>query len=233
MKKFVFHIEIIKLKKVWRFSEYHRIMARLLDEPQRKLLDLLKSDGSISDSLTLREIWERIGMGYAQGVINKFRQLENKGYIRKDERGVYQVLKDPVENLFHFPLVGFAQCWNLAQMTLDDVSEQEVIPFPTKTLPINSKEELGRFFFTRAKWDSMEPDIRDWDLVLIRCQTDTAESNKTLLVHNGTPKIKYIKSGMNGQYGLVSLNKNIDTLEIIPKDEIAIIGTVKLVISSH
>ncbi len=56
MKKFVFHIEIIKLKKVWRFSEYHRIMARLLDEPQRKLLDLLKSDGSISDSLTLREI---------------------------------------------------------------------------------------------------------------------------------------------------------------------------------
>jgi phage repressor protein C with HTH and peptisase S24 domain len=113
------------------------------------------------------------------------------------------------------------------------VTEQERIPFPTKTLPIGSKEDLGRFFFTKAKGNSMEPDIHDWDLVLVRHQADPTESDKVLLVHNGTPKIKYIKSKWDWGYELVSLNKNIDTLEVVPKDELSVVGVVKLVVSSH
>lgn len=208
-------------------------MSKPLDTSQKKLLDLLKNSGEIVASLTLREIGERIGIDYAQWVINKLRQLENKGFIRKDEQGVYQVLKDPVEDVFRFPLIGFAQCWNLAETLLDDITEQERIPFPTKTLPMGSKEDLSKFFFTRAKWNSMEPAIYDWDLVLIRIQTSPTESDKVLLVHNGTPKIKYIKSKGSWWYGLVSLNKNIDTLEVVPKDELSVVGVVRLVVSRH
>lgn len=126
-------------------------MSKPLDIQQKKLFELLKANRHITETLTLKEIGERIGVDYAQGVLNKLRQLENKGYIRKDEQGVYKVLKDPVEDVFYFPLIGFAQCGNLAETSLEDISEQDKIPFPTKTLPIGSKEDLGKFFFTRAK----------------------------------------------------------------------------------
>lgn len=85
-------------------------MTKPLDPQQKKLFELLKSDRHITETLTLKEIGERIGVDYAQGVLNKLRQLENKGYIRKDEQGIYKVLKDPVEDIFYFPLIGFAQC---------------------------------------------------------------------------------------------------------------------------
>ena len=85
-------------------------MSKPLDTPQKKLFELLKENGHITETLTLKEIGERIGVDYAQGVLNKLRQLANKGYIRKDEQGIYQVLKDPVEDVFYFPLIGFAQC---------------------------------------------------------------------------------------------------------------------------
>lgn len=207
-------------------------MAKPLDPQQKKLFDLLKSDNSLMEALTLKEIGERIGIDYAQGVLNKLRQLENKGYIRKDEQGIYQVLKDPVEDIFYFPLVGFAQCWNLAHASLDEISEQERIPFPTKTLPISSREDLGNFFFTRAKGNSMEPAIYEDDLVLIKYQKEATESDKTLLVHNGTPKIKYLRK-KDQQFALFSLNKDIDDFELSLKDDVDIVGVVKLVVSAR
>ncbi|OIP51970.1 hypothetical protein AUK10_04280 [Candidatus Gracilibacteria bacterium CG2_30_37_12] len=207
-------------------------MSKPLDIQQKKLFELLKANRRITETLTLKEIGEQIGIDYAQGVINKLRQLENRGYIRKDEKGIYQVLKDPIEDIFYFPLIGFAHCGNLVETSLDDISEQERIPFPTKTLPIGSKEDLGKFFFTRAKGNSMEPAIYEDDLVLIKYQKEATESDKTLLVHNGTPKIKYLKA-TDGQYTLFSLNKHTDTLELSPKDEVDIIGVVKLVVSAR
>lgn len=207
-------------------------MTKPLDTQQQKLFELLKENGHITETSTLKEIGERIGINYAQGVLNKLRQLENKGYVRKDEKGVYRVLKDPVEDIYYFPVIGFAQCGNLVATSLDEIEEQERIPFPTKTLPISSKEDLGRFFFTKAKGDSMEPDIKEWNLLLIKSQKEATASDKTLLIHNGTPKIKYLKETTNGQLALFSLNKNIDTFELSPKEKISIIGVVKLVVSS-
>lgn len=78
----------------------------------------------------------------------------------------------------------------------------------------------------------MEPAIYEDDLVLIKYQKEATESDKTLLVHNGTPKIKYLKA-TDGQYTLFSLNKHTDTLELSPKDEVDIIGVVKLVVSAR
>ena len=77
----------------------------------------------------------------------------------------------------------------------------------------------------------MEPDIKDWDLLLVKSQKEATSSDKALLVHNGTPKIKYLKE-KNGQYVLFSLNKDIDDFELSSKDKVDIIGVVKLVISN-
>lgn len=206
-------------------------MSKPLDIYQKRLFDLLKSDPTVTKETTLKEIGEYIGIGYTQGVINKLKQLENKGFIRKDENGIYRVLQNPVEDVYYFPLIGFAQCGNLRQLSLDDIVAQDRIALSTKTLPIGSKEELKKFFFTKAKGNSMEPDIHEGDLVLIKAQKEASASDKALLVHNDAPKIKYIRQ-KNGQYALFSLNKDIDDFELSPKDEVEVVGVVKLVISN-
>ena len=78
----------------------------------------------------------------------------------------------------------------------------------------------------------MEPAIHEDDLVLVKYQKEATASDKALLIHNGTPKIKYLKA-TDGKYALFSLNKNIDTFELSPKDEVDIIGVVKLVVSAR
>lgn len=78
----------------------------------------------------------------------------------------------------------------------------------------------------------MEPAIYEDDLVLIKYQKEATASDKALLIHNGTPKIKYLKA-TDGQYALFSLNKHTDTFELSPKDEVDIIGVVKLVVSAR
>ena len=207
-------------------------MSKPLDTQQKKLLELLKSDAEIFNTLTLREIGEKIGTGYAQGVLNKLKQLENKGYIRKDESGTYQVLKDPVDGIHFFPFIGFAQCGNFKGASLNEIEVQEKIPFPTKTLSLGSKADLGKFFFTKAKWSSMAPDIYEGDLLLVKVQKKALPNDKVLLLHNGMPKIKYLKQ-KDGQYILFSLNRNIDDFELSDSVGIEIIGVVKLVISHH
>ena len=78
----------------------------------------------------------------------------------------------------------------------------------------------------------MEPAIYENDLVLVKYQKEATESDKTLLIHNGTPKIKYLKS-TDGKYMLFSLNKSSDTVELSPKDKVDIVGVVKLVVSAR
>lgn len=129
-------------------------------------------------------------------------------------------------------MLGFAQCGNLRQLTLDDIAVHDRIALSTKTLPIRENEDLQRFFFTRARGNSMEPDIHDGDLVLIRQQYESTPSDKTLLVHDGEPKIKYIKEH-SGQYTLFSLNKSIDEVEISDKNDVDVLGVVKMVMSAH
>ena len=206
-------------------------MPRPLDKYQKSLLRLLWTREDILETLTLREIGEQIGIGYPQGVVNKLKQLENKGHVRKDENGTYRVLKDPVEDVWYFPLIGFAQCGNLAQMTLDDIQATDKIALSTKTLSLSSKEDLTKFFFTKAKGNSMEPEIHEGDLILIKQQSEATESDKALLIHNGSPKIKYLRQ-KNGQYALFSLNEEVDSYKLSPTvDNVQVVGIVKMVIS--
>ena len=77
----------------------------------------------------------------------------------------------------------------------------------------------------------MEPVIHEGDLILVKQQKEATENDKVLLVHNGTPKIKYLKQ-KNGHHVLFSLNKDIDDFELSTKDNVEIIWVVKLIISN-
>lgn len=208
-------------------------MKKPLDSYQEKLFNLIKDSPEDIEWLTLQQIDnEYLHIGYTQWVINKFKQLEAKWYIKKDENGIYRAMKDMMEDIFYFPVLGFAQCWNKENLSLDTINSSERLAFPTSELPVINKEDLWKFFFTRAKWESMIPDIKDGDLVLVKMQTESNPSDMTLVIHNSLPKIKHIiQSGKT--FALVSLNKEVPDLEIANEDNLEIVGVVKKVISSH
>lgn len=208
-------------------------MKKQLDSYQKKLLKLIQDSPDEIAGLTLQQIDdEYLHIGYTQWVINKLKQLEAKGFIKKDENSIYRAIKDSINDIFYFPILGFAQCGNKDNFDLDSISSTERLGFPTSELPVMSNEDLEKFFFTRAKWNSMVPDIKDGDLVLVKLQPDSNPSDMTLIIHNGSPKIKHItQSGKT--FALVSLNKEVPDLEIAYGDDLKIIWVVKKVISSH
>lgn len=205
-------------------------MPKPLDDQQKKLLEVLKSDPDAFRVLTLREIGEKIGVDYAQWVLNKIKQLENRGYVRKDESGSYWVLKEPVEGIYFFPFVSFSHCGSILESGKDDIESKEKIPFPTKTLPISSKSDLRRLFFTRAKYGG-DGGSKDGDLLLVKRQNTTTEKDTALVLHNGTPKIRYLNQ-KDGKCVLIPIDRNTENIELADPEEIAVVGVVKTIISN-
>lgn len=68
----------------------------------------------------------------------------------------------------------------------------------------------------RAVGKSMEPEIHEGDLLLIRQQTAYQPNDKVLIIHETKPKIKLIKETPNGHF-LISLNQSFDDV-LIQKD---------------
>ena len=206
----------------------------LLDSSQKKLLKIIKNNSY--KAFSTEEIMSYIDVTYPQAINNKLKQLENKWYVRRDSNWDYIALDEPVEEIFYFPLIGFAQCWNLTTNEIYDINYLDTFPFPTKELDIKSNEDLKNYFFTKAKWESMLPLIKENDLVLVKIQKDRVSPwYNTLVIHNWKPKIKRVFfDSEKGIYTLISINPQFPEMEISkPDDELDVIWVVKKVISSH
>lgn len=203
----------------------------ILDNAHNALLDLINSGrfSRIKKSMTLQEVADEIWLKSPQAVKWKLKQLEDKGYIRYDEEWEYKALSVAIPDIVYFPLLGFAQCWNLQGRHISDMTNVEKMPFPTKILSFitNSPEELQKYFLIRADGDSMEPDIKEWDIVLIKEQKECFPSDNTLIIHNGIPKIKQIVNLWNAGWVLMSKNPAHQPVHIKEGDELFIVGIVK------
>lgn len=203
---------------------------KTLDDIQIALIDFFKQ---VSPELwlTLREIANEIGVSHPQTVLNKLNQLVAKWYFVKDEKW-YRLLKENVDekhinDIIYLPIYGFAQCGNQWKAIVSEYS-QETLPITTALIGTG---DLNRCFFVRAKGDSMEPKIQDWDLVLIRQQDSYDLNDYVFVVHNTLPKLKKIIK-KKGVFMLESVNRFFDKVEISPFDETKIIGVVKRVIKN-
>lgn len=194
-----------------------------LDEIQKALIEFFSKldDGY---GLTLRDIAASIGVNHAQTVLNKLNQLIKLGYFVKDPQG-YRLIKNFDDGIFFIPVYWFAQCGNRWTAILQEYT-QEKIPVTLQLIWTSSVENC---FFMRAKGNSMEPKIYDWDLVLIRQQESYDESDFVFSVHNWLPKLKKIVQKADKKY-LVSLNRDFEDLEISEYDETLIIWVVKKII---
>lgn len=204
----------------------------ILDTSQSNLLKIIKSWRLWTMDVDL--IMSEVGVSYPQAIYNKLKQLENKWFIRKNNNWDYYALREPIDDVYYFPLIWFAQCWNLVNSDITDINHSDTIAFSTKALSLDWTDDLQNYFFTKAKWDSMLPVIKENDLVLIKLQPTSEVSDYTLLVHNGKPKIKRVFVGGDWKYSLISLNPHFPELEVWNKneDEMEIIWIVRKVISS-
>ncbi len=200
-----------------------------LDDVQKALILFFKKNTN-EEGITLREIAAEIWVKHPQTVLNKLNQLVLKGYFVKDEKGyrlVRESVTDKYTDIVQLPIFGFAQCGNQWKAVINEYT-QERIPV---TMAFVWVSDLENCFFVRAKWNSMEPKIQDWDLVLIHQQDSYDENDFVFVVHNQLPKLKRIKKTEDWIF-LESVNRFFDNVEISPFDETKVIWVVKKIIKN-
>jgi SOS-response transcriptional repressor LexA len=200
-----------------------------LDDIQRALIVFFKKNTG-GEWLTLREMASAIWVKHPQTILNKLNQLVLKWYFIKNNSW-YKLIRESVqskfEDIIQIPVFGFAQCGHQGKAVIDEYS-QEKIPV---TLAFIWTSDVQNSFFVRAKWNSMEPKIQDWDLVLIRQQETYDSSDFVFVVHNELPKLKKIIKQKDSFY-LESVNRFFDNVELSKYDNTKIIGVVKKIIKS-
>lgn len=204
-------------------------MYKEIDDIQKALIMFFKKNVH-EEGLTLREIASEIWVKHPQTVLNKLNQLVLKGYFVKDEKGyrlVRESITDKFTDIIQLPIFGFAQCGNQGKSIINEYS-QEKMPV---TMAFIGTSDINNCFFVRAKGNSMEPKIQDWDLVLIRQQDHYDENDFVFVVHNKLPKLKKIIK-QDDQFFLESINRFFDKIEIDPYDETKVIGVVKKIIKN-
>ena len=200
-----------------------------LDDVQKALILFFKKNTNW-EWLTLREIAAEIWVKHPQTVLNKLNQLVLKWYFVKDEkwyRLVRESVTDKYTDIVQLPIFWFAQCWNQWKAVINEYT-QERIPV---TMAFVWLQDLENCFFVRAKWNSMEPKIQDWDLVLIHQQESYEPNDYVLIVHNQLPKLKRIIKNDDWVF-LESVNRFFDKVEVDPYDETKIIWVVKKIIKN-
>jgi repressor LexA len=194
---------------------------------ERLLILMRKKKGDIED-LSLRKIGEMVDVfNKPQIIAHHLQKLEEKGYIRKDSPASkkYIVLNKPISDVVWINRYGFAQCGPEGLLGDDEILEK--IPLSSKTFNI---EKPDNYFLVEARGKSMEPLIKDGDLILAKKQIHINNGQLAVVVHDETPKIKKVITDSK-TYCLVSLNPEYSEENIIENEnDLRVVGLVKSII---
>lgn len=197
----------------------------LLHPHQQTLYELLLESNDPEESFTLDGMREVLGVKSLNTVVHHLKQLEKKGYIRRNgDYGNIEVLPAPVRDILYLNLYATVGCSPQGFFNDDNVKER--IPFPAKKMRVNANS-----FLVEARGDSMEPLVHDQDLVLVD-RTDIVSSHDTAVVvlNDGGAVLKKYYEG-SGQVILQSLNSKYQPIVINP-DEVRVVGIVRGVVRS-
>ena len=191
---------------------------------QQKIYDLIKK--GYQDNLSLREIAILIGEKNHQNVAHHVRQLEKKGFIRKNPSNPQEieVLKDPIEDAVYLSIFGFAQCGPAGLLAQDNLSDKVAI-----SSKLFGMKDPSEFFCVRARGKSMEPQVYERDLIIAHKQQDIENNQIAVIVHNEIPKIKKVLR-MDNHIVLFSFNPAFAPEELKEDDSFQIYGKVKHII---
>ena len=174
-----------------------------LHKTQQKLLKLLEK--YLDNPLTIRALQEELGVSSPSIVQHHLLQLEKRGHLKRNPANPkdYQVLGTPERAVVYLNLYGLAQCGPNGSIL--DGSPIDKIPISSKIL----KFPASQAFIVRAKGNSMEPKIKQGDLVIAQQASKAENGDLVVCVNNEEALIKkYFKQ--NKGILLQSLNSDYE-----------------------
>lgn len=193
-----------------------------LHENQVSLLKLL--DEHIDSPLTIRQIQESLNFSSSSMVAHHIQKLEKKGYLKRNPHNPrdYQVFLNPERPIIYLSLYGNAQCG--INGTILDGTPIDKIPIASRLLKFRAIEG----FIVTAKGNSMEPLIKEGDLVIAQKKNEAVNGEKIVCVYGEKVLIKkFFKQ--NNTITLTSLNSENHS-PIIVNDYFKIEGIVRNVL---
>ncbi len=190
-----------------------------LHESQQSLYEYLLK----GEDITLDNMREELGVNSINTVVHHLKQLEKKGYIRRNgDFGQIEVLPAPVRDIVYLNLYGMVACGRDGFFNEDNVIDR--IPFPAKQLRVNPDS-----FLVEARGDSMEPLIHNRDLVLVD-KVPVSSGDTAVVVHEDGAKLKKV-SRHKDRFLLESLNSKYPP-EVVKTEDIRTVGVFRGVVRS-
>ncbi|PIY18114.1 peptidase S24 [Candidatus Dojkabacteria bacterium CG_4_10_14_3_um_filter_Dojkabacteria_WS6_41_9] len=192
---------------------------------QKRMLELLLKNQAYP--LSIREIQEALSISSTSVVAHHLKQLERKGYLSRDPANPrdYKIIADPDDSdIFYANVYGMAQCG--PNGTILDGHPLERLPFAKRLITF----PLEQVFIVAAKGDSMEPKIKERDLVVAKMQSGADTGSIIVGVHNSKVLIKQYHITKEGII-LTSYNPKYAPIRVVREEDLIIEGIVKSVIS--
>ncbi|MBC3759243.1 MarR family transcriptional regulator [Hyunsoonleella sp. SJ7] len=193
-----------------------------LHENQIALLKLLHEQ--IDNPLTIRQIQDNLNFSSSSMVAHHIQKLEQKGYLKRNPNNPrdYQVFLNPERPIIYLNLYGNAQCGKNG--TILDGIPIDKIPIASRLLKFPAHEG----FIVTAKGNSMEPFIKEGDLVIAQKKDNAENGEKIVCVYGEKVLIKRFFQ-QNDTITLTSLNSE-NHPPIIVADYFKIEGVIKNVL---
>lgn len=203
-----------------------------LTPKQNEVLQVLREHFKAhTESPTIDELRELIGVKYKRSVIQFLNALEEKAFInraRNTQRGI--TMLNPIEdlpNMITVPVKGIAGCDNVAVFA--EETHDDAIIVDRNLIPSSTNEIIA----VRAYGNSMQSaGISDGDHVLVEITENVSSGDRVLAIVGDMAVIKRIK--FNGDHVVL----NPDSLDgqykpIILKEKPTIVGRVLIVIDTQ
>jgi repressor LexA len=162
-------------------------MHAVLTERQRSILDFITASIRDSGAPSYREIADHFGITVG-GLQKQLKALEAKGVLRRATNGAARALRVPaipsINGLSALPILGRVRA-GIPVEAIEHVEDH---------LLLDRTVAKGVEYVLLAKGDSMEPDILEGDLLLVRCTSD-ADNGATVVarVGDGDATVKQLR----------------------------------------
>ncbi|MBK8243337.1 MAG: peptidase S24 [Saprospiraceae bacterium] len=190
---------------------------------QSILLKLLKDN--IDNPLTMLDLSKESEINSPGVLYFHLKQLEKKGYLKRNPENPkdYNVMDLPEKKVVYINKYGLAQCGPNGTVLSGKIEERIPIASSLLKFPV----ELA--FIVEAKGDSMEPKIKNGDIIIAKKQNYAESGDIVVCVFNEVAIIKQYLV-IERRIILNSFNKDERLLEVFGESEIKIEGIVKNII---
>jgi repressor LexA len=191
---------------------------------QKKILELLKEHRD--NPLTIKDLSAKVGIDSPGVLYHHIEQLEKKGYIKRNPNNSkdYVVLDKPESTVVYIGKYGMAQCGPNGSILEDGPLDQ--VPIASALLRFPASDA----FIVEARGDSMEPKIKEGDIIIAKKQSAAEHGDIIVCVFKLEALIKKL-SRIDGIVSLISLNDKYPARHVMDENDFKIEGVVKNIMS--